>query len=184
MSRNDTGSNSNVGKVWSFQEQLSFGDRAEELFFTYYPRKLDVIVDNYADFRVRKTGQLLELKTDTYNMNKTDNFFIERWSDIHKDKPGSVWQSAPKGVEIFCYYFVRHNTWFEFRNVPSLISRLDAMIESGEAGRMIHIRNRGWITGGYKVSRASLSDLYDIYEFTPTSYDKRKYKDILYKVES
>lgn len=153
---------SNDGKVWGFKDQIEVGSRGEELFLEHYHSPIVVYPKHAADFQLVSTGQLLELKTDTYNMEKTPNFFIERWSDIAKKKPGSIWQSHGKGVEIFCYMFVRHNTYFEFRDLPALIKRLDEVTKDMY---MHSIKNRGWITGGYRVPREALKDLYTQYTF-------------------
>lgn len=149
-------------KVWDFQVQLEFGNRSEELFAERYPRKLEIYPGREYDFTVKCNGQKLELKTDSYNLTKTENFFLERYSDVHKKTPGGPWRAAGDKVDIFCYYFVRHNTWFEFRDLPKLIKRLDEL--TANKG-LVHIKNRGWITGGYKVPRSALEDLFDVYEF-------------------
>lgn len=153
---------SSGNKTWSFKDQIEVGTRGEELFLEYYHSPIVVYPKHAADFQLVNTGQLLELKSDTYNMDKTPNFFIERWSDIENKKPGSIWQSHKKGVEIFCYMFVRHNTYFEFRDLPALIERLDSITKDMY---LHHIKNRGWITGGYRVPRELLKDLYTQYTF-------------------
>lgn len=154
----------NSKKTWDFKDQLAVGSRGEELFLEHYPRRLELIPEHYADFKVVSSGDIVELKTDTYNMNKTENFFIERWSDVTspKKKPGSLWQSHAKGATIFCYMFVRHNIWFEFRDLPATIKRIEEL-QKGKG--FIHIKNKGWITAGWKVPRAELADLYEIWEF-------------------
>ncbi len=147
---------------WDFSKQIEVGSRGEELFQEYYPTKLSIHPENDYDFVCTETKKKIELKTDTYNMNKTDNFFIERYSDVHKKSPGGPWQSHGKGVDIFCYYFVRHNMWFQFEDLPKLIKRIEELTK-GQG--LIYIKNKGWVTGGYKINRNDLADLYDIYEF-------------------
>lgn len=147
---------------FDFNIQLTVGSRGEELFLERYPSELIVHPEHAYDFDCVKTGAKIELKTDTYDINKTDNFFIERYSDVHKKSPGGVWQSYEKGVTIFCYYFVRNNIWFQFNDLPKLITRLNDL--TANQG-MIYIKNKGWVTAGFKVNRDDLSDLFDVWEF-------------------
>ena len=151
-----------TNKTFDFKTQLECGERGEELFLEYYPKKLTIHPGRDGDFIEVNSGKKIELKTDTYNINKTPNFFIERYSCIDKKSPGSVWQAAGHGCDIFCYMFVRHNIWFQFNNLPKLLERLNCLTQG--LG-LVYIKNAGWITGGFKIERTSLSDLYDIYEF-------------------
>jgi hypothetical protein len=153
---------SNKNKTFSFQEQLKVGDRGESLFMERYPRNLDIYPGREYDFTVRCNGKTVELKTDSFNMEKTPNFFLERYSDVYKKTPGGPWRAKKDKVDIFCYYFVRHNLWYEFRDLPKLIKKLDKLTEKKG---MIHVKNRGWVTGGYTVPREELEEFFDIYEF-------------------
>jgi len=149
-------------KTWDFKEQLKCGERGEELFMANYPKQLTIYPGRDGDFIEKNSGKKIELKTDTYNMNKSSNFFIERYSSVYDKTPGSVWQARDHGCEVFCYMFVRHNTWFQFNDLDKLINRLEELT-TGKG--LIYIKNRGWVTGGYKVPRSSLSDLYEVWEF-------------------
>ena len=151
-------------KPFSFKAQLAVGTRGEELFLDNYPTKLEIHPDRDGDFICTETGRKIELKTDTYNIEKTDNFFIERWSSVYSEpkKPGGVWQAVGHGCEIFCYYFVRHNIWFQFEDLEALCGRLN---ELTEGKGLVYIKNNGWTTAGYKVKRSDLADLYKEYKF-------------------
>lgn len=151
-----------MGKTFDFQVQLEAGSRGEELFMERYPRKLEIYPGREYDFTVKSSREKLELKTDTYNINKSENFFFERYSDVHRKTPGGPWRAHQDKIDIFCYYFVRHNIWFEFRDIPSLIEELNSLTKKQG---LIYIKNRGWVTGGYKIPRDSLSSLFDVYEF-------------------
>jgi len=150
-----------VDKTWSFQDQLAVGSRGEALFMERYPRKLDIWPGRDGDFVVSKTGQKIELKTDQYNIDKTPYFFIERYSDFHKKSPGSIWQAHDHGCEIFCYYFVRHDVWFEFRDIPALIARIESIAPKG----FVFIKNKAWVTAGWKILRDDVMDLGEVWEF-------------------
>lgn len=149
---------------WNFKKQLLVGDRGEELFLQYYPNPVEVYPGREYDFTCKKTGAKIELKTDTYNMDKTPNFFLERYSDINRKTPGGPWRSYEDKVDIFCYYFVRHNIWFQFNNLELLIERLNILTKKKG---LIYVKNQGWVTGGYTVPRDKLDDLFDVWEFTP-----------------
>jgi hypothetical protein len=151
-------------KVWNFQTQLKVGERGQELFQEAYPTTLEVYPQHDGDFIEVESGKKLELKTDTYNMTKTENFFVERWSSLYDEKPGSFWQAYGHGCQIFCYMFVRHNTWFQFGDIPAAMDKVEKMTATKG---YIYIKNRAWITAGYKIPREALSDLYEVYEFLP-----------------
>lgn len=149
-------------KTFDFQAQLKVGTRGEELFLEHYPEPLEVIPIHASDFRVKTTGKIIELKTDTYNINKTSNFFMERWSSVYDERPGGPWQALAHRADIFCYMFVRHNIYYEFNDLPALVKRLEDLTK-GKG--LVYIKNQTWITGGFKVPRSELEDLYDIWEF-------------------
>lgn len=157
--------NMSADKRWDFKEQLQLGDRGEQLFLERYPRKLEIFPGREYDFTVKSSREKLELKTDSYNMDKSDNFFFERFSDVARETPGGPWRAAKDSVDIFCYYFVRHNLWFEFRDLPALTKKLDEMTKKQG---LVYIKNRGWTTAGYKVNRESLSEFYSVWQFDPT----------------
>lgn len=147
---------------FDFKQQLEVGSRGEELFLERYPSKIAVHPSHAYDFDCLETGKKIELKTDTYNIDKTQNFFIVRYSDVYKKSPGGIWQSQEKGVDIFCYYFVRHNLWFQFNNLSALINKVESLTNNKG---LVYIKNKGWVTAGYKVKRDDLADLFEVWEF-------------------
>lgn len=147
---------------WSFKKQLQVGNKGESLFLEFYHSPINKLREYKADFIRLTDGKLVELKTDTYSMDKTPYFFIERWSDIEKKKPGSVWQSSKKGVGVFCYMFINDRTYFEFSDLPALLRELDKLTQDMY---LIRIPNKGWTSGGYKVPREALKHLYKEYSF-------------------
>ncbi len=144
-------------KQFNFKTQLEVGQAGEAEFMERYPHKLQVHPDRDGDF-VDSKGRKLELKTDTYDMRKTPNFFIERWSVLDKEKPGSLWQAHEHGCQIFCYYFVTNKTYFKIDNIPSAIQKVEKWIEETKPS-LVYVKNRGYITAGYKVPRSVLAGL-------------------------
>lgn len=149
-------------KVFDFRKQLKFGQEAEELFQKYYPRRLEPAKDLTYDFLISSSRQKLELKTDSYNMLKTGNFFMERFSDVRKRSPGGPWRSVKDKIDIFCYLFSQNRTWFEFRKIPELVEELNILTKDTQ---MTYVKNRTWVTGGFLVPREKLLNLCTVWEF-------------------
>lgn len=142
-----------MSKTFDFQKQLSIGKKGEELFLKRYP-DLTPTDGRKGDF-IGYSKRVIELKTDSYDMNKTPNFFMERWSNIENEKPGGVWQSAGHGAYYYCYLFEKHGViyWFE---VKALLEHLEA---NEKLYKKMRINNKGWLTEGWLVPRATLEAL-------------------------
>jgi len=112
-------------------------------------------IDHSTDF-IRPDGLRVEVKTDWYALDKTEFFFMERWSDVDKEKPGGPWQSFGKS-DIFVYLFIRDGVYFEFPDMPALLDRLEELTATL---KLIRIPNRGYAGGGYKVAIKDLTDLF------------------------
>lgn len=140
-------------KTFNFQTQLAIGKEGEALFLSKYP-DLQQTDGRKGDF-VGKSGRKIELKIDTYSMEKTGNFFIERFSDLGKEKPGGPFQSEGHDVYYFCYLFVKQGFiyWFELKPLLEFLRKNEASYEKR------YIKNRGWTTLGYLVPRSSLEHL-------------------------
>lgn len=151
--------------TFSFKEQLEVGNKGEALFQKHYHSPLVLIPEHYADFKRVSDGKVVELKTDTYAMAKTPNFFIERYSDFSKKSPGGIWQSATKRVNVFCYLFIQDGTYFEF-DLRALVKELTPIADEIEAaGKFKWIRNRAWTTAGFAYPREKLKHLYTEHRF-------------------
>jgi hypothetical protein len=108
---------------------------------------------------LRDDGRRIEVKTDWYSLDKTEYFFIERWSSIEKKKPGGPWQSLGK-ADVFVYLFIRDGVYFEFEDMAAFVGELERMIPDLP---LIRIPNKGYTGGGYKVPMAALAHLYTDY---------------------
>ena len=149
-------------KTWNMQTQLAQGRLAEADFIERCHLDLvQVPGKGLWDFD-SSCGLKVELKSDTYPMEKTANFFMERWSVIEQDKPGGPWQSLEKGADTFIYLFANSNTYFQFLDLPALVDRLDVLTKDSD---LVRIKNVRWTTGGFKVRRDDLKDLYQIFEW-------------------
>jgi hypothetical protein len=151
-----------MSRVFSFQKQLQLGERAEQLFQQVYPKELEIFPERKADFLVKETGELLELKADSYDMEKTPNFFIERFSDNQRKTPGGVWRAYQDDIDIFVYLFSKNRTYFVFDNIPLLVFTINMLTNNKP---LVMINNKSWVTVGYKVERELLKDLYTEVKF-------------------
>lgn len=92
-----------------------------------------------------------EVKSDSYDHQKTSNFFIERYSNVDKGTNGGPWQALEHGCTYFAYFFPLNGIAYVFKTVD-LVEQLRVT----PLGTPIDIRNVRHTTVGFKVSRASL----------------------------
>lgn len=140
--------------LFDFQEQLVVGNVGENDFLKYYaklnPRKsLDRKIDIFLG-----DGTSIELKTDTYNMEATENFFMELYSDESAGVIGGPWRAQQDHVEFFVYYFPKNKTFFWFKT-EQLCAALETIISESRLN-LKTIRNKGWNAQGYAIPRTRL----------------------------
>lgn len=144
--------------TWGFQAQLKVGQRGEELLrHKWAHRPVERHVDMRGPDFVDSRGRIIELKTDTYKVTDTFNFFMERLSNKEKQSPGGPWQALSKGADVFVYLYINSGVWFVFEDIPALVKRLDGIILLKKS---TNVPNRGYVTQGYKIPRTHLQDLY------------------------
>lgn len=149
-------------KTFRFQDQLRVGDIGEKLFIDNYPSNLEIYEGREWDFNCLDSGKRIEIKADTYDVNKTENFFFEYISNDNKGTPGGPWRAKKDKVDIFCYVFVKNGYCYEFGDVRGLIKRLDWLIKDLKE---IKVKNPGYMTIGYKVPRSEVEDLYHLWKW-------------------
>lgn len=140
-------------KIHSFQDSLKRGKKAESEFYSLLEDKIEQLDGYAADFKVRKNGKLLELKQDTYDPDKTPNFFMERYS--YAEQPGGPWQSQTKSIDYYIYWFKQTNDFYVFK-VDSLVKKLE---ELAPTLRTVKVYNTAHVTTGYLVPRNLLTKL-------------------------
>lgn len=160
----------NENKVFDFAEQNKVGKKGEQFVKKHWPVPLRKLEGKGPDF-LDLDGNLLEVKTDSYDMEKSVNFFVEKYSDLNKRKPGGPWQAIEKGSTVFIYLFITNKTWYVFKDIPALVAKLEVLTE--KMG-MVYIKNRAWTTAGYKIKRASLADLYEEKVFGSKAKEKKR----------
>lgn len=148
--------------AFDFEKQMVVGNDGEGFFTRCYPDIAPVksTVDLAFDFNSSLGG--IELKTDTYDMTATPNFFFERYSDMKSCKLGGPWRSFNDGVPYFVYLFSNNQIFFWFKPAE-LVAFLD---EYTKTLKYKTIRNKAWTTSGYCVPRDAVKHLYEQHSFT------------------
>lgn len=147
-----------------FGEQKKIGLKGETWLREYYHTLPLVKMDSHSpvgDF-TRPDGKILEIKTDTYPLARTPNFFMEYHSNTTKKTMGGPWRAHAMGADLFLYLFIHDEVYFEFTNLRHLVSILDEYIKD-EHLKIQNILNIGYRTSGYKIPREILSSLYKEY---------------------
>lgn len=148
MTVNGKHSSSKEG-VFIFESCLSAGQEGERLFKQERPYLIS-IDGKSGDFLLN--GSRVELKSDYYDENKTENFFIERWSSTEKKSPGGPWQASSHNCEYFVYYFTKSGNAYWFKTQ-------DLIEVNYTKYKIMDVPNRGYITSGYLVPRSSLDKI-------------------------
>jgi hypothetical protein len=144
-------------KVFDFQKQKKVGDSGESEFVSFYKKEKPIkSKDRKIDFII-KSGRTIELKTDTYPMKKTENFFMELHSDSRKETLGGPWRALRDGVDFFVYYYQNDTIFFWFET-KKLCNALDRIIKK-ESPVLKRVRNRGWDASGYIIPRDLLQGI-------------------------
>lgn len=144
-------------KIFGFKEQLNVGNSGEDLFIKLYkdlnPSKGDGKIEDI----ILGDSKTIEIKTDSYDINKTPNLFIEHYGNISKKKFGGPWRALNDNIDYFVYLFIkqRHFFWFSPKKLVERVELLHSrnMVESK------YIRNPHYETLGYIVNRNLLTDI-------------------------
>ena len=140
-------------KIHNFQKSLKVGQKYETMFEDLFGDKVTRTEGYIEDFIVNRTGKTLDLKADNYDMSKTANFFMERYS--YKEVNGGPWQALDKGVDYYIYFFPTQMEFFVFKTA-TLVKKLDELCE-GQG--LINVWNTSHVTRGYKVNRELLAKI-------------------------
>ncbi len=133
----------------NFQKDLKRGKVGEDTFHKLLPH-LEKL-GRTADFICPYTDATYEIKTD---FTSTDNFFIERWSDVEKKKEGGPWRSKKEGTLYFIYLFPKLGIGYTFKSTA-----LVKAVEKMTGLRKVNVQNRAWVTQGLLVPKKALAKL-------------------------
>ncbi len=146
--------------TFDFNEELKKGKQGEKEFYEKYKPQCPSLIHlcergdvTSVDFILNGKG--VEVKSDKYPLT-TENYFIERYSNIDVQSPGGPWQAKKKGADYFVYHYLntKYYAWFSltdsyFEVLEDVISKLDP----------VRIPNKTWTTVGYKVNRDNFLSL-------------------------
>lgn len=142
-------------KVFKFNEQLKLGQAGEEFFVDCYSSLKPVFTDGRKSDIIIQNKHKIELKTDYYEMSKTENFFIERYSDFNKKTSGGPWRTKTDRVKFFVYFYIKNKVFYWF-DTKTLILEIEKNIDKYET-RLI--KNKSYNTFGYLVPRVDIEDI-------------------------
>lgn len=147
--------------VFKFKEQLNWGIEKEKQFLEVcHITDLELADTRKYDF-TNKAGLKVELKSDSYPMDKTPNFFIEVFSVYERGRLGGPYQSLMHGANTFVYCYWKSNTYFWFPDLLALCQRLHEM-----KLELTMVKNVGYSGAGAKIRREELQDLYEEYTWS------------------
>lgn len=140
----------------SFKGSLAKGQKGEELLLEVWPG-LTRLDGRKHDF-VTEDGETLELKTDSYSVDKTQNFFIELVSSIQGFKVGGPAQALKNGTTYWVYLYSTSKVMYVFET-EKLVKEINKLLLT-ERVELCLIPNRTWTTIGAKIPRRLLSHIY------------------------
>jgi hypothetical protein len=139
----------------NFKKDLARGTRGEETFLECFKDYVAPVEGHHADFILKETGELLELKTDGRSSKDTGNMFIERWSDVFERKPGGPWQAKKNKVTYFVYFYPKDEIsyWFKVKDFCKWMEK------NFDNTKLICVNNYRWWSAGYKVPIEKVKEL-------------------------
>lgn len=141
--------------AFDFGVQDKIGKKGEAIFLAKYPEFKHIGSDIWTknDF-VNAKGEVVELKTDTYDMDRTPNFFIEVFSKDTTFSPGGFFRS--NNATYYVYFFLKNRTAFWFKP-EDLIRKMD---NPGFFNReLIKVANLEYNTLGLTINRDYFNDI-------------------------
>ena len=148
----------------SFKKSLEIGKAGEAALQKLWP-DLVQLPGRHSDFFLQSTGETVEVKTDSYSMSATANFFIELMRDVERERIGGPAQSLIHGSSLWVYWFIKDKVAFIFET-RDLVAWLK---ENHMKYPQRNIKNNGWTTVGILVPREDLKALYTRRELHETT---------------
>ncbi len=142
-----------MNKIFDFETSLKQGKKAESEFYELFKDKVEQLDGYISDFKIKKSGKTIELKTDKHDPTVTQNFFIERFS--YDEVPGGPYQALSKGSDYFIFWFPITMEFFAFKT-KQLVKYLE---KNYEDPYLLNIRNKNHTTRGYLVPRQELEQI-------------------------
>lgn len=140
-------------KVFNFQTQLRVGNVGEKMFLSKYKDYIKSKDLKY-DF-INGKNKTVELKSDSYSMEDTPNFFMEHYGNVEKQSIGGSFRAKRDNITHFVYLFIPEKTFFWFEPI-SLCNYIEAKMS---ILKPCFINNSSYSAMGYKIPRADVEFL-------------------------
>jgi hypothetical protein len=139
-----------MSKVHKYTDSSVIGKLGEAVFMKNFPGWIK-IGEGYTTADFKNDKHTLELKTDSYDIGHTPNFFMEYISNINKGTLGGPFRDPT--INFFVYYFYNSNVayWFD---TQTLVNELYDMYDDIESN-CITIKNEAK-DGGFFYTRGLL----------------------------
>jgi hypothetical protein len=160
---------------FNFKTSLKHGALGELIFYEAHCGEMKKEDGRARDFTYTLTGDGVELKTDLWSMEKTPNFFFERYSDKQKQSPGGPWQAQANGNKWFVYFYVSNMTYFRFET-SELVECLNKVIPDIDP---TDVKNSSWTTEGYRVPRDRVSHIAEEFRLKTRVVPSKKKKKLV-----
>lgn len=144
----------NLEAIFIFEDSLKSGQYGENIFSQKHSNTIEKLDGLKNDFRILKSGETIELKSDYYDSDRTENFFFERYS--YDDIDGGPWQALKNKNDYFVYFFIKNDVEYIF-DTQQLVDKLDEIVSNY---KLIDVPNKNHITRGYKIPREVFKEIY------------------------
>lgn len=146
-------------KSFTFERQYLVGLQGVEWFLKRHPHYERNDLKDYkaVDLIDTRTGETLELKTDTYTTSK--NFYLEHHSHYTKggaEVLGGLWKAKEKGAAFFAYLFINLNQLYVMRTDDAY----DRMLSVLDKYPKRYVSNGDHVSTGYAIPIAEFEDIF------------------------
>jgi hypothetical protein len=156
----------------NFQTDLARGRIGELAFLHATNGTLNPTDGKSGDYVISGTRTKVELKSDYYNADNTENFFFEIYRS--GNRPGGAHQALEHGCKYFLYCYVPNAAVFCFET-KALVERLELLHDSKNI-TLTSVGNGSYTTRGMKVNRDLVTDLMIELSDIGVNYDSKKYE--------
>lgn len=139
----------------NFAIDLSVGRIGELAFIHACQGSVEPLDGREGDCKVKGSNVKLEIKTDSYDMNKTPNLFIEKYRSAQR--AGGPWQALEHGCKYYVYCFSKNAQIFVFET-KKLVERMELLHDSKNL-TLTSVGNGSYTTRGLKIHRDWVTDL-------------------------
>lgn len=141
-----------------FEEDFTVGRANELRIVARWPDQLELLDGKKGDFKVRKNGKVVELKTERRSQSDTPNLAVERWSCAEAKTPGGPWQALAHGAERYCVLWQPDNVLYLY-DTAAFVARTEEYLVDNPGCRRFRVVNESrhqgyqYVTEGYLVPR-------------------------------